>query len=232
MRPMNLSRIVEGVIMKWFDPFGAFLDYGGGNGVFVRMMRDKGFNFYRYDKYATNVYSIGFDLSDVQDKFSRFELLTSIEVIEHFENPLEELARMFSLSDTVLFTTFINDNLGINELKDWWYISEFYGQHISFYSKRCLNLIADKYGYNFYSNNVDTHLFSKNKIENIRFTQEYDLDLGHKIRNKLVHGIDRIYNKIFNSKKSFPISLTQKDCDYLVKLLIERHNNVSTNNME
>jgi 2-polyprenyl-3-methyl-5-hydroxy-6-metoxy-1,4-benzoquinol methylase len=230
MRPTNFSRIAEGVIMKWFDPSGVFLDYGGGNGVFVRMMRDRGFNFYRYDKYAANVYSIGFDLSDVQDRFSRFDLLTSIEVLEHFEDPVEEISKMVSLSDNILFTTALNDDLTLNELRDWWYISEYTGQHISFYSKKCLNIIADKYDYYFYSNNVDTHFFSKTKIKNISFTQEYNLDVWHKIRNKLVNGIDRVFDKAFNSKKAIPAPLTQKDSDYVKKLLIEQQNDGSTKN--
>jgi hypothetical protein len=228
MRPMNFSKIAEGIIMKWFDPFGTFLDYGGGNGVFVRMMRDKGFNFYRYDKYAANVYSIGFDISDVQDNITRFELLTSVEVIEHFENPLEEILKMFSLSDNILFTTFLNDNLTINELKDWWYLGEYNGQHISFYSKKCLETIANKLNCNFYTNNTDTHFFTKKKITNINFTQTYNLNYYHKIRNKLVTAIDKIYNKMSDSNKIIPQSLTEKDSEYLKRLLFGQQTDVTT----
>lgn len=228
MRPMNFCSIAEGVIMKWFDPTGTFLDYGGGNGVFVRMMRDKGFNFYRYDKYATNVYSNGFDFSDVQDRISRFELLTSIEVIEHFENPIEEMTRMFSLSDNILFTTFLNDNLTMNELKHWWYLGEYNGQHISFYSIKSLEIIANKFNLNFYTNNTDTHFLSKKKIRNNDFAQTFNLNFSHKIRNKLINTIDRIYNKIFYTNKITPQSLTEKDNEYLKMLIYEQYNNVST----
>jgi len=228
MRPMNFSKTAEGVIMKWFDPAGVFLDYGGGNGVFVRMMRDKGFNFYRYDKYAANVYSIGFDFSDVQDRIARFELLTSIEVIEHFEDPLEEIPKMFSLSDDILFTTFLNDNLTISELKDWWYLGEYNGQHISFYSVKCLEMIAHNYGYNFYTNNADTHIFSKKRIDNISFAQTDNLNYSLAVKNKLISGIDKIYDKMFNLKKTVPQSLTYKDSEYLKGLLLEQQNSVST----
>jgi hypothetical protein len=226
MRPMNFSRVAESVIMKEFDPLGAFLDYGGGNGVFVRMMRDKGFDFYRYDKYATNTYSIGFDLSDIEDRIARFELLTSIEVIEHFENPLEEIAKMFSLSDNLLITTFINDNVVLDELKNWWYIGEYNGQHISFYSKKSLEFIAHKYNCNLYTNNIDTHFFSKKKINTINLFQTYSPCYGHKIMNKLVNGIDKICDKIFKPPK-IPQSLTEKDSENAKQLIIKDHNNVS-----
>ncbi len=226
MRPMNFSRVAEGIIMKWFDPFGTFLDYGGGNGVFVRMMRDKGFNFFRYDKYAGNVYSIGFDLSDIADKTERFELMTSIEAIEHFENPLEEISGMLSLSDNLLFTTYINDTVPSDLLKDWWYLGEYNGQHISFYSAKSLKIIADRYNCYYYTNNIDTHLFSKKKIAGIEFTQKYNLNSCHKLRNKLVGGIDKIYNAMVNPMIHFPPSLTQKDIEYVKKLMIDQCNNV------
>ncbi|MDR0571685.1 MAG: class I SAM-dependent methyltransferase [Rickettsiales bacterium] len=32
------------------------LDFGGGHGVFTRIMRDYGFNFFHYDKYAENIF--------------------------------------------------------------------------------------------------------------------------------------------------------------------------------
>lgn len=226
MRPMNFSRVAEGIIMKWFDPLGPFLDYGGGNGVFVRMMRDKGFNFFRYDKYADNVYSIGFDLSDLQDKPVRFELITSIEAIEHFENPLAEISGMLSMGDNLLFTTYINDTVASDQLKDWWYLGEYNGQHISFYSAKSLKIIAETHNCYYYTNNIDTHLFSKKKIPGVEFSQTYNLNRWHKLRNKLVGGIDKIYNAMVNPANQFPPSLTQKDSEYVKQLMIDRCNSV------
>src|SRR5258708_4210225 len=42
-------------------PDSPCLDYGGGNGVFTRMMRDRGFNFWIYDRYAENIFARGFE---------------------------------------------------------------------------------------------------------------------------------------------------------------------------
>ena len=49
-----------------FDSAKKYLDYGGGYGIYVRMMRDKGFNFYWSDEYCENLYAKKFsaDLSE------------------------------------------------------------------------------------------------------------------------------------------------------------------------
>ena len=58
-----------------------FLDYGGGSGLFVRLMREKGFNFYYYYKYSLNIFAKGFEV-DLKNNFS-FEVITVFEVFEH-----------------------------------------------------------------------------------------------------------------------------------------------------
>jgi hypothetical protein len=40
-------------------PASRCLDFGGGHGVFVRMMRDRGFRFEWSDSYAKNLYAAG-----------------------------------------------------------------------------------------------------------------------------------------------------------------------------
>jgi hypothetical protein len=44
-----------------FDPHGTYLDYGGGYGLFVRLMRDSGFNFYWTDPFTKNIFAEGFE---------------------------------------------------------------------------------------------------------------------------------------------------------------------------
>src|SRR5689334_23091191 len=43
IRPLNLSRLTSELLTHHFDARGRFLDYGGGVGLFVRLMRDRGF---------------------------------------------------------------------------------------------------------------------------------------------------------------------------------------------
>jgi hypothetical protein len=49
-RNINLSKMVATILLLFFDFRRKFLDYVGGYGVFVRLMRDIGFDFYWYDK--------------------------------------------------------------------------------------------------------------------------------------------------------------------------------------
>src|SRR5574337_1100878 len=146
-RPLTFGQVTEKLIMQYFNPTGRFVVYGGANGLFVRLMRDKGFNFYRYDKYAKNIYALCFDITNLPKENHKFELLTSFEVFEHFENPLEELSELFSLSKNVLCSTFLLPHVTeSDEWKDWWYLAELHGQHISFYTVKAMKIIAERFG--------------------------------------------------------------------------------------
>src|SRR5262249_3416279 len=61
-------------------PAARCLDYGGGHGVFVRMMRDFGLDFCWFDRFAENLYARGFEGNPAD----RYELVTAFEVFEHF----------------------------------------------------------------------------------------------------------------------------------------------------
>lgn len=59
-RNIQNSVIVNKVIKKYIGD-GTFLDTGGGYGIFVRLMRDLGYDFVWYDKYAENLLARGFE---------------------------------------------------------------------------------------------------------------------------------------------------------------------------
>jgi len=142
------------------DKAGQFLDYGGGYGVFTRLMRDKGFDFFWYDKYAKNLVSRGFE-GDMQKK--KYAAVTSFENFEHFEKPIEDIEKIFNLTDIVLFSTELVPEKAPDP-NQWWYYCLEHGQHISLYSKESLEYIAKKYGYYFISNDQSLHIFSRHKI--------------------------------------------------------------------
>src|SRR6187551_714050 len=73
------AQICRSIIKLFFSRKTKFLDYGGGYGMFVRLMRDKGFDFYRYDTYCKNMFAEGFDDKGELD----YELITAFEVFEH-----------------------------------------------------------------------------------------------------------------------------------------------------
>lgn len=162
------------------------LDFGGGTGLLVRLLRDSGIEAFWEDKYCQNIFARGFEWrsdnprlfaldSVIQETLSKQkmrppELATSFEVFEHLPNPLEEIESMLSRAPNLLFSTellpsFIPESSGQNA---WWYYGFAHGQHISFYSYESLAFIAKKRGLYFYSYS-GLHLFSSKKINPLAF---------------------------------------------------------------
>ncbi len=158
--------IVKTIINKWFNPSGRFIDYGGGYGMLVRMMRDRGFNFYRQDIYCDNLYAESFDIKDVAP--FKAELLTAFEVFEHLADPAAELEKMLMLSDAVMFSTDIQPSDNVTP-ESWWYFTPETGQHISLYSRKSLQVLADRFDLYYNWDEQNFHLFSKKKISNNLF---------------------------------------------------------------
>lgn len=117
------------------------VDIGGGDGLLCRLLRDYGINCFVRDKYANPTYAQGFTEPD----FDIPDLVIAFEVFEHFQNPKSDLDELFSINSSIfLVSTF----LYTNQQKDWWYLSPESGQHVFFYSKDALDLIASRYGCN------------------------------------------------------------------------------------
>lgn len=160
-RNVELSERIHRILYKHFNHQGQFLDYAGGYGMFTRLMRNKGFDFYHTDHYCQNLFATDLELKDAP--VDQFELLTAFEVFEHLENPAAELAEYFKLSDNLLFSTVLLPD-PIPQSGDWWYYSLETGQHISFYTKASLQYLADKYNKVFYTDGKWLHLFTSKKL--------------------------------------------------------------------
>lgn len=143
---------------------GKFIDYAGGWGIFTRLMRDIGFDFYWFDPYTKNELARGFEA----DLSKKYEALTIFEGFEHFQNPHEDLEKMFKLSDTIIFSTTLVPK-PTPKPNDWRYYGLEHGQHIAFYSKETLKEIAKKYGYSFYTDGRYLHMFTKKQIPKFLF---------------------------------------------------------------
>lgn len=154
---VEVSKIILSIIS---NPKGKFLDFGGGYGIFTRLMRDKGFDFYWYDKYAKNLVARGFE-ADINN--SKYDVITSFENFEHFLKPLDEIKTILGASDTILFSTELLPQ-DIPSPDKWWYYCLEHGQHISIFSMKTLEFIAKQNGLNFVSNGSNLHIFSKNPI--------------------------------------------------------------------
>ncbi|MDF3077790.1 MAG: glycosyl transferase group 1 [Sphingobacteriaceae bacterium] len=190
MRNQNMCKDVERIISRDFKADGRFLDYAGGYGIFTRMMRDRGFDFYHTDKYCQNIFSQHFDLSDIEMK-AGFDVLTAFEVFEHLVNPLAEIEHLLSYSDNLIFSTEMVP-VGI-ELKpeSWWYFVPEIGQHIAFYTEESLQFIAQKFNCNFYTNGSNLHLITKRRVDhNPMFKAKRDKFLVRKLK-KLLARLDK-----------------------------------------
>lgn len=158
-RNIYLSKIASIVLFYYFDRKAIYLDYAGGYGIFTRMMRDKGFNFYWSDPYASNLVARGFEY---RDECGDVELVTSFESFEHFKEPLKEIENILGISKNILFSTDLVPS-PVPGPKEWLYYGPEHGQHISFYSPDALRFISKKYDLNLYSYR-NVHLLTTKKL--------------------------------------------------------------------
>ena len=128
-------------------------------------MRDVGFDFYWHDPYTKNLVARGFEWNS---ELGNVDLITSFESFEHFVNPLMELEKMLRISKNIFFSTELLPT-PIPLPSDWWYYGVEHGQHVSFYSYKTLQYIANQYGLNLYSNGIGLHLLTPIKLNNFKF---------------------------------------------------------------
>ena len=159
---MYISKTVSILLYFLFNKNEKFVDFAGGYGIFTRLMRDIGFDFYWDDKYTSNLFAKGFEYQQ-QDAI---EAITTFESFEHFVNPIEEIEKLLAISRNVIFSTILLPKI-IPKPEEWWYYGLDHGQHISFYSAKTLGFIAKKYGL-YYANAGGLHIFSENSISDIK----------------------------------------------------------------
>lgn len=179
-----------------FGDNAQFVDYAGGYGVFVRLMRDVGFDFKWYDKYTQNLFSSGFEW----DEISKVDAVTLFEVFEHFVDPLEELGRLLKISDTIIFSTELHPT-PLPTPRNWWYYGLDHGQHLSFYSVKSLTYMAKKFQTNYYRMG-SLHILTKNNISKyvLLSTKLSKLGLSRMIEERMSSRVWTDYNKLTKEK--------------------------------
>jgi hypothetical protein len=130
-------------VIAWLagvGPGDRCLDVGGGSGLLVRMMRDRGFDFRWADKFAANLYARGFEGAPAE----RQDLVTAFEVFEHFDDVNGEVEGLFGPGHRfVLASTFLHRG----HRENWWYYVPEVGQHVAFYSRETMAYLGRRFGY-------------------------------------------------------------------------------------
>ena len=155
----NAARLT-GILFLLFGKDKKFLDYAGGSGLFTRIMRDIGLDFYCADKYCINLMSAGFNH---KTEYS-YAAITAFEVLEHVPNPFEFIYSILEeiKCDTIILSTTVFEK-DIPPSLDWHYYTFKSGQHICFYQPRTLDFLAQRMGMN-YLRGGNLHLFTRKKL--------------------------------------------------------------------
>jgi hypothetical protein len=131
------------IIPKLLELLGAEMksisvDFGGGSGLFARLMRDVGYDYHTCDKYGTSEFATGFVWSDLQKKVN---VLSLFEVAEHFPSPAADWDVIFKMDPEIVIGT---TTLYNGEGPDWGYLIPNSGQHVFFYTPAALAILAQR----------------------------------------------------------------------------------------
>lgn len=136
----NLQNLAAAYLISKLFRVRDALDFGGGDGLLCRLLRDYNVNCYVNDKYAVPTYSQGFSEPD----FAAPSLVLAFEVLEHFATPARELQDLFQMRPKVVLAS---TTIYADQRADWWYLTPESGQHVFFYSEKAVRMIAERFGY-------------------------------------------------------------------------------------
>lgn len=187
------AEMVGCLLAAFFPQAQTFLDSGGGYGIFVRLMRDQGFDFQWYDKYTQNLFARGFEKSR-----EHYDVVTAFELFEHYDEPLDEIKKLAELGDEIIFSTLLLPEPAPKP-DDWWYYSTSTGQHISFYTKRALIHCAELIG-RYYVGSEGVHIFSRRPIPYWKFRLCISRFGRYFVRNRRKSLLAEDYEKLTGEK--------------------------------
>ena len=164
-RNKRFEVVTQAIIQAFLNSDGRYVDYGGGHGLFVRLMRDRGFDFLWSDKYAENLYARGFEHAPSSGPLAG---VTAFEVFEHLVDPAGEIAQMLAMAPNLFFSTMLMPP-SLPKPGEWWYYVPETGQHVGIFAEASLRWVAREHGLHFNTNGVGLHLFSKNPVHPLAF---------------------------------------------------------------
>ncbi|WP_228763297.1 class I SAM-dependent methyltransferase [Limnohabitans sp. 2KL-27] len=163
---------------------GAVVDYAGGYGILVRLLRDRGIEALWTDPYCTNLLAIGFEYTN-----EKADLVTAFEAFEHFVDPLIEVDKLFAIAPNLLISTSLIASPAPRP-NQWWYYGLDHGQHIGFFRVQTLQFIAKRFNKHLVTDGVSCHLFSEKPVSefqwkmNTRLVRRFPALYGQNLRSK------------------------------------------------
>jgi Methyltransferase domain len=159
-RNISIHRRLAPTLVSLFGA-GPYVDWAGGAGMLVRLMRDSGLDFYWQDAYAENVLAKGLDWERRRDGRNAVAV-TAMEVMEHTPDPLTFLRELMdgTGTDTVIFSQELHHGAD----PGWWYLAPECGQHVSFYSSRTLADLGQRLGLNLHTSR-NLHMLTRQALK-------------------------------------------------------------------
>ena len=178
------ARIVLGTLWLLGDLRSRVVDFAGGYGVLVRLLRDYGVDALWTDRYCPNLLATGFEYDS-----GRVGLVTAFEAFEHFLHPRQELSRMFEIAPSVLLST---ELMGIPAPahETWWYYGKEHGQHIGFFRVKTLQSLAAHHGKRLVTDGRAYHLVTSRPVDNtkwrliVRLNRLMPMLVGRRIKSR------------------------------------------------
>jgi len=158
-RNIYFANKITPLLYHFFPYKSIYLDFAGGYGLFVRLMRDKGFDFWWSDAYAQNLVARGFEKMDG----AKYCVVTCFEYFEHSSFPLADFEKLFALGENIIISTTLRPEKVPGE--DWWYYGQEHGQHIAFYSTKTLEHVAMYFGKTLITDGQSFHCFLSNSVD-------------------------------------------------------------------
>lgn len=195
-RNIQLAEDVSRTVMYCLPTATSFIDFGAGNGMFVRMMRDRGFDFRYFDPYGPNIFAECFEVVDAPSPGA--DVITALEVVEHLRDPIAELSPFVRNSDLLLVsTTLVAEEAP--PLDSWWYYSLSSGQHITLLSARSLGILASALGFRVASFGT-FHVLSREPINALRLRVTLRLPCLPQRRSRRGSLLETDYEQLFGQR--------------------------------
>jgi len=158
------SKIVASTVLNLNVIKKPVVDFAGGYGLLVRMLRDFGISALWMDPYCTNLFAKKFEFENEKN----VGLVCAFEVMEHVENPIATIDSMLSISPNILISTLKMPNKTPKH-DSWWYYGKNHGQHIGFFRVSTFQYIANLKNKNLATDGESYFLLTDKKVSNFQF---------------------------------------------------------------